>query len=146
MKILLVDDSADILNILASLLEVSGYESDQALNGTEAIKLLQHNVYDVVITDSEMPGMDGKALCRFIRSELPDLYIIGISGSTQSLDKLRAAGANICFLKPFRIDEIERAIEDRFRIWPAPPVVSDIPMGAKDAPRLSGHFGTSAYR
>jgi len=141
MKILLVDDCVEIIKILASLLEVSGHETDKALNGVEAIELLRKNDYDVVITDSEMPQMDGKGLCQFIRSELPDLFVIGISGSTQSLDKLRAAGADICFAKPFRIDEIEKAIENRFHSWPHAPAV---PARIHDTRRQPDRFGAAA--
>ena len=141
MKILLVDVCVEIINILASLLEVSSHETDKALDGIEAVELLRKHDYDVVITDSEMPRMDGKGLCQFIRSELPDLFVIGISGSTQSLDKLRAAGADVCFAKPFRIDEIEKAMETRFHSWPHAPAV---PAGIHDTQRQPGRFGAVA--
>jgi len=146
MKVLLVDDCVDIVNILASFLELSDHEVDKASNGIEAIALLRKNVYDVVITDSEMPGMDGSGLCRFIRSEIPDLFIIGISGSSRSLEKLRTAGADVCFAKPFRIDEIEQAMEERFHAWPLTPGVPAVSAGREDAHRLSRRFGTTAYR
>ncbi|PKN19632.1 MAG: hypothetical protein CVU71_04460 [Deltaproteobacteria bacterium HGW-Deltaproteobacteria-6] len=143
MKILLVDDCADILNLLASFLELSDHETDKALNGIEAVELLQKHVYDVVITDSEMPGMDGTGLCKFIKAELPDLYIIGMSGSSEALEKLSAAGADVCFAKPFRIGEIEQAIENRFRTWPHAPA---LPVHIDDARLLPGRFAASAYR
>jgi DNA-binding response OmpR family regulator len=143
MKILLVDDCADILNLLASFLELSDHETDKALNGVEALELLHKNVYDVVITDSEMPRMDGQALCKFIKAELPDLYIIGISGSSEALDKLSAAGADVCFAKPFRIGEIEKAIENRFRRWPHVPIA---PVRIDDARLLPGRFAAAACR
>ena len=114
MKLLIVDDCVDILNILSSFLELSGYETDKALNGMEAAERLQNNSYDVVITDAEMPGMDGQELCMFIKSDFPSLYVIGMSGSFQALNELKAAGADICFSKPFHVGEVEEAIENRF--------------------------------
>ncbi len=113
MKLLIVDDCVDILNILSSFMELSGHESDKALNGLEAVELLKNNYYDVVITDAEMPQMDGKKLCGFIKSFAPELYIIGVSGSPHALDELRTAGADICFSKPFRMSDLDEAIENR---------------------------------
>jgi len=141
MKILIVDDCADILNLLASFLDLSDHETDKALNGIEAVKLLQKNVYDVVITDSEMPGMDGTGLCQYIKAELLHPYIIGISGSEEALERLKAAGADVCFPKPFRINEIEKAIEDQFRSWPSVPAA---PIRIDDVRLLPGRFATAS--
>ena len=114
MKLLIVDDCLDIVKIMSSFLGLSDHKVDEAYNGTEAVELLQNNTYDVVITDAEMPVMDGIELCKFIRANFPAIYIIGTSGCFYSLDELRVAGADICFSKPFHIDEVEKAIEKRF--------------------------------
>lgn len=142
MKLLIVDDCVDIINILSSFLELSGYETDKALNGIEATKLLQNNSYDVVITDAEMPGMDGQELCKFVKSDFPSLYIIGMSGSFQALNELKAAGADICFPKPFHVGEVEEAIENRF-LSLSPDLSS--PIGISVSSRLSGHPAISTY-
>jgi len=112
MKLLIVDDCIEVVNILTSFLELSGYKIDKALDGIEAVELLRNNSYDVVITDAEMPRMGGVELCKFIKSDFPAIYIIGISGSFYALAELKAAGADICFSKPFHIDEIEKVIEN----------------------------------
>lgn len=114
MRLLIVDDCADILHILSSFMELSGYETNKALNGLEAIELLRKDSYDVVITDAEMPAMDGRKLCKYIKSVTPGIYIIGMSGSPQALDELRTAGADIVFSKPFRLNDLDKAIENNF--------------------------------
>jgi len=114
MKLLIVDDCVDIVNILSSFLELSGHEIDKALDGIEAAELLRSNSYDVVITDAEMPRMGGAELCRFIKSDFPATYVIGMSGSFQALNDFKAAGSDICFAKPFHLDEMENAVEN---IW-----------------------------
>jgi len=114
MKLLIVDDCVDIVNILSSFLELSGHEIDKALDGIEAAELLRNNSYDVVITDAEMPRMGGAELCRHIKSDFPATYVIGMSGSFQALNDFKAAGADICFAKPFHLDEMENAVEN---IW-----------------------------
>jgi len=129
MKLLIADDCADIVNILSSFLGLSGHEIDKALNGMEAAELLRNNSYDVVITDAEMPGMDGRELCEFIKSDFSTTYIIGMSGSFRALDELKEAGADICFSKPFHINEIEEAIENLLPDY-------DISTGINDSCRL----------
>ena len=63
MKLLVVDDCIEIVKILSSVLELSGYEVDEAYNGIEAIEHLKHNTYDAVITDAEMPRLGGDKCC-----------------------------------------------------------------------------------
>lgn len=121
MKLLLVDDCADIVDILASLLGSAGHETDQALNGKDAVKFLQQNSYDVVITDAMMPEMDGFELCKFIKSNFPGMYLIGTSGSFKDLNKLKTAGADVCFSKPFHISDVEKTIEEIEKGFSYPP-------------------------
>jgi len=141
MKLLIVDDCEDILNILFSFLELSGHAIDKALNGIEAAMLLQQESYDVVITDATMPDMSGVELCRFIKSRFPATYIIGISGSLHALDELKAAGADICFTKPFHIDELEKAIKNKPRTLS---INTDIMSKGSDFYSLTGHLAPTA--
>jgi DNA-binding response OmpR family regulator len=114
MKLLVVDDYSEIVEILSCVMELSGYAVDEAYDGIEAIERLQNNSYDVVITDAEMPRMNGVEVCKFLKAQFPSVYVIGISGCYRSLKELKNAGADICFSKPFSISEIEAAIENRF--------------------------------
>ena len=120
MRLLIVDDSPEIVEILSSVMEATGHEVNKAYNGTEAVQHLLKERYDVVITDAKMPEMDGIELCKFIKSHFPSVYIIGISGYFEALGELKDAGADICFSKPFKIEKIEEAIENRFRPDPTP--------------------------
>lgn len=133
MKLLIVDDCVDVVNILSSFLKLSGYEIDVAFDGIEAVKLLRSNFYNVVITDAEMPELDGMKLCKFIKSNYSTVYIIGISGSIYGLEGLNDAGADICFSKPFHIDEIKKAIK---KSLPKPVE----PVSIRDSLRLSAHL------
>ncbi len=114
MKLLVVDDNVEIVRLLSSILEMSGHEVGTAYNGMEAIEWLQNNSCDAVITDAEMPKLGGVEVCQFIKLQHPEIYIIGMSGSSKSLKELSAAGADVCFSKPFHIDDIDKAIERRF--------------------------------
>ncbi len=112
MKLLVVDDSAEIVELLSYAVELSGHEADRAYDGIEAVRQLQNNRYDVVITDAEMPGMSGMEVCKLLKSQFPDVYIIGISGAFQALKALKDAGADICLSKPFNIHEVTEIIDN----------------------------------
>jgi DNA-binding response OmpR family regulator len=114
MKLLVVDDNVEIVRLLSSILDLSGHEVGSAYNGMEAIEWLQNNSCDAVITDAKMPKLGGVEVCQFIKLQHPEIYIIGISGSPEALRELANAGADVCFPKPFHIDDIDKAIERRF--------------------------------
>ncbi|HVO67255.1 MAG TPA: response regulator [Syntrophales bacterium] len=118
MRLLVVDDSPEIVEILSSVMEIIGHEVTKAYDGTEAVKQLLNNRYDIVITDAKMPIMDGIELCKFIKSQFPDIYIIGISGYLDALKEFKEAGADICLSKPFTFEEIEEAVKLRFNTSP----------------------------
>jgi CheY-like chemotaxis protein len=113
MKLLVVDDHPGIVHILSSVVTCLGHQADEAGGGFEAMERLKGNRYDVVITDAEMPGGDGIDLCKYIKSRIPDVYVVGMSGNLHALQSLRDAGADVCLLKPFGMDELNEAIEKR---------------------------------
>jgi DNA-binding response OmpR family regulator len=114
MKFLVVDDNPDILNLVTSIVKLFGHGADQANDGFEAIRQFQSNRYDVVITDAEMPKIDGSKLCKFLKSQSSGVYIIGMSGSSSALKGLEEAGADVCLSKPFSLHTLEEAIANRF--------------------------------
>ena len=111
MKLLIIDNYLEIVEILSTSMELLGHEVDKVYDGVEAIEKLQNDSYDVVIVDAELPGMGGVEVCKFLRLQFPDVYIIGLSGRCRALKELKNAGANICLSKPFHIDVVEEIIE-----------------------------------
>jgi CheY-like chemotaxis protein len=115
MKLLVVDDSPIVVEVLSAILKMSGHGVDEAYDGIEAVNRLQENSYDIVITDARMPGMDGVEVCKFLKSQFPGVYIVGMSGCSRSLKELKDAGAHICLSKPFDMNEVEEVINNRAR-------------------------------
>jgi DNA-binding response OmpR family regulator len=113
MKLLVVDDHPGIVQVLSSIVAHIGHQADNAGGGFEAMERLKSNRYDIVITDAEMPGGDGIKLCKYIKSRFSDVYVIGMSGDPSALHNLGNAGADVCLLKPFGMDELNEAIEKR---------------------------------
>jgi DNA-binding response OmpR family regulator len=114
MRLLVVDDEPDMVYLLSLLLKESGHEVDGAHDGIEAVARIRNSSYDVAIIDATMPNMNGSEVCKFIKSHKPSTYIIGMSGFPDSLKKLKNEGADICFTKPFSIDQIKRVIKYQF--------------------------------
>jgi CheY-like chemotaxis protein len=114
MKLLIVGDYSENREILSDAMELSGHRVDEACDGIEAIERLQNDSYDVVIVDAEMPRMGGAEVCKFIKAQFPDVYVIGMSCWILFLIELMDAGADICLSKPFRIERVEEIIENLY--------------------------------
>ena len=72
MRILLVDDEADLVDAIARGLRRNGYAVDMALNGEEALAKASWIPYDLICLDITMPGMDGFEVCRSLRESPPE--------------------------------------------------------------------------
>ena len=111
-KILIVDDNEINLLIAKRILGRFGPEMDFALNGEEAIEMVQKNIYDLVFMDIKMPGIDGFEATRRIRDLEGDYFktlpIIALTASTLNNEyaKFKESGMNGHILKPFKPEEI----------------------------------------
>ena len=104
-KILVVDDEAGIREMLADALGIAGFECLVALDGFEAVKMLREEPVDLIITDINMPNMDGLTFIRSLR-ELPayqqvPILMLTTESSPEMKNKGREAGANGWLVKPF---------------------------------------------
>jgi len=103
-KVLIVDDSQIVLNLHSYIFKEAGFECAVAENGFLALEILNQEHIDLVVTDINMPRMDGYELTRRIRKtpELKDVPIIIISTEEEAKDKMKGmeAGANVYVVKP----------------------------------------------
>lgn len=107
MKILIVDDEPDICDRIAQILSFEGWEAAVAHNGLSAQRLLEQDVFAAVVTDLNMPGLDGLSLLHWIKAEGPDVPVIMMSAYGAIADAVAAmkAGAEDYLVKPFDLDE-----------------------------------------
>lgn len=107
MRVLLVDDSVEILDVLSTLCEMRGAIVTTAADGAIALDLLQRNDIDVLVSDLGMPNMDGYALlARLRRSKRnADVPAIALTGYGQS-EKARAVGFTDQLCKPVPMEEL----------------------------------------
>lgn len=107
-KVLLVDDEKDVLALLHAFVERMGYESLLAHNGAEALEVLRTEQADVMLTDIEMPFMDGWELASRVREAYPEIRIVGTSGTEKPPSGESPLDAFV--RKPFNLDEFRKAI------------------------------------
>src|SRR6266446_2368974 len=104
-KILIVDDEAELKNVLVEALRAHGYEVSGFTSGQEALAVLREQAFDVLLTDLMMPPIDGLALLREGLAIDPHLIVIVMTGQgtiQTAVDAMRF-GAFDYVLKPFRL-------------------------------------------
>ncbi|MBF0106567.1 MAG: response regulator [Deltaproteobacteria bacterium] len=108
--ILVVDDSRVSLLLITKILTQGGFAVTSAGDGEEALTLIKQTYFPVVITDWQMPNMDGAALCEAVRKldSSDKIYIIVLSATESQDDILTVlkAGADDFIIKPFKQDEL----------------------------------------
>jgi two-component system chemotaxis response regulator CheY len=116
-SILAVDDSAAMRQMLAFTLKSAGHQVTEAVDGVDALEKMQGRNFDVVLTDHNMPRMDGLALTRSLRSQERFRTVPVLILTTESGDDIkqagRAAGATGWLVKPFdpaRLIEVIRKV------------------------------------
>jgi DNA-binding response OmpR family regulator len=126
LRILLVDDEKDIVEMLADLLSTRGFEVDSAHSAEEALDRIRETIYDAAILDFNLPDMDGVMLHRQIRqmdTELAGktLFMSGMVQSDQNLGYYAAQSAGF-LSKPFQVDQVLEALAGVLgRRYPQPP-------------------------
>jgi CheY-like chemotaxis protein len=112
-QLLVVDDAKDVQWLLSRALSFMGYDVVVAGNGLEAMTLFLTSSYDLLITDLQMPLMNGLELSRLVKEQYPKTPVILVTGFCD--DKLFEKANMNCFdaviPKPFNLDEIEKTVQ-----------------------------------
>ncbi|MBI2503262.1 MAG: sigma-54-dependent Fis family transcriptional regulator [Candidatus Latescibacteria bacterium] len=113
LHLLLVDDSAAILQALGDYLCQSGYQVEKARDGIAALRLIEASRYDLALVDVRMPGLDGLAFlskAHEICPQMPVVLITGHADMEMAIQALRLGAADF-LTKPVKLLEIDAAIE-----------------------------------
>jgi len=107
LNVLVVDDNNCIREILTALLSQRGYRCESAANGIEAMQKVRQSNFDAVITDLQMPEMDGIVLTRELRQHFSDLPVMIMTGQPDGslVESAITAGAREVIRKPFEISD-----------------------------------------
>jgi two-component system, response regulator, stage 0 sporulation protein F len=113
----LVDDEENARTALARILARDGYEITSAGNGLEALEQLKISSFDLVVTDINMPEMNGMSFLRELNSLYPGINVIMITayGEVESYIEAMSLGAFEYINKPVRMEELKKIIKKVFR-------------------------------
>ena len=118
-NILIVDDQANVRTAVMQLLlscNRSDLTIDQATNGSDALRRLQAKKYDLLISDTEVPGMNGADLMHAVRADeklkqLPAILMLAVGAGKQDVLDAVALGISGFIIKPFRPEQLRAQIK-----------------------------------
>lgn len=113
-KLLIVDDEQDALELMKELFVQHGYDVFTATNGLEALRLLPDAEPDIIISDLVMPEMDGMKLLEIVHEKYPNIIIIMMTahGTIETAVEAMKKGAKDYIMKPLRLDELLAKVEN----------------------------------
>jgi two-component system response regulator HydG len=112
-NILIVDDNYDMLEVLHRNLKALNFHTYKASSVVEAIDILKYSPIDLLITDLQMPGINGMELIKYVDEHfpaIPKLVITGFPSVDSALDAVKS-GALDYLVKPFRNEELKKAVQ-----------------------------------
>jgi two-component system sensor histidine kinase EvgS len=112
LRIIIAEDNPTNRLLLRRQLDILGYHVDEAEDGLQALELIKNQDYDLLITDLNMPNMDGITLTRRVREQNQEMIILGLTANAQTDEKERclAAGMNLCLFKPIDLQQLRAAL------------------------------------
>jgi len=116
-SILVVDDEPQACELISDALIGQGHQVESAYDGVEAIEKMKRSEFSIVVTDMDMPRMDGMQLIEYIVQNHPDIDIIAITGHIMrySYTEVVEAGAADFITKPFSLNELEAKLNRLIR-------------------------------
>lgn len=119
LRVLLVEDEAVSAMALAGVCEQAGYRVTCVGNGREGLEAFENTPFDIVVTDLNMPQLDGERMIRSLRREWPCLPVVVVTGSPPPGGRLRELQGNepgvmTVLTKPVAGEELVRAIRGVF--------------------------------
>ena len=110
--ILVVDDHPANRELVKMQLEALGYTSDQASGGLQALDLFATHKHDLIITDINMPGMDGYTLARALRAQGSRVPIVALTAdvAVRERERCESAGIDTALIKPILLDTLDQTV------------------------------------
>ena len=112
-RILVVDDEPEICHLIEKILKREGYQVDVSFSGMEALQMIRSFNYHLLLTDLEMPGIDGLELIRKAKKQNPEIRVIMVTGNTTVDIDIRSLRHRIdgYIKKPFNISELKKVVK-----------------------------------
>jgi len=112
-RILVAEDNKNIQDVVSMFLDFMGFEVALAGNGVEALSLFLKNSFDLVLTDLEMPIMDGWSLTHCIKERSPNTPVVLMTGADKETvwKKVERGSVDSVIFKPFRLEDFKRTVQ-----------------------------------
>ncbi len=120
--VLVIDDDEEIRTLVAHMLSRAGHTVDLARDGAEGLRTLGSRRPDVVVTDIDMPNLDGHAVIEALRTAHSGVPIVAISGGGPAakddllLEAMRLGAAEVV-MKPFGFEQLAGAVVRALSLW-----------------------------
>ncbi len=108
LRILMVDDEEELVVTLVERLQIRGFQAEGVTRGIDAVKRIRDGIFDVVVLDLKMPGLDGLEVIQQLKYHRPELQVILLTGHGSSEDAImgKKSGAFDYLIKPVDIEEL----------------------------------------
>lgn len=118
-RVLVVDDEADLVDIYRRMLTDFGYTVDVAEDGRQALERIAQAEYDTILSDINMPGMDGITLLRAVREKNLDVPVVLVTGKPALESAMQAVeyGALKYLPKPLEMEQLIKTVSDAVRLY-----------------------------
>lgn len=114
MRALIVDDDIAVSRLLARCLTSWGWLADEVPRVSAALESFELGIYDLLISDVDLPDGDGVTLAQALQKVKPSLAVVIISGNPGNLGRAREVGLTACLRKPFSLDELRALIDLKY--------------------------------
>jgi DNA-binding NtrC family response regulator len=118
-KLLIIDDSDEILTVLTNFFKKKKFQVVSASNGLDALKLIEEKdaYFDLIITDLVLPNISGVAITTIVKKKFPDTPVIAITGWGEHPESLaKEARADVVLEKPFKLPDVEKLVNQLLSI------------------------------
>ena len=115
-RILVIDDDWAIRDIVSKILSHMGYDVTSASDGIEGFNLFVKSPFHLVVTDFDMPHLDGLELAKRIKERSANTLVILMTGQEKDdiVDVIEDSAIDLAMFKPFKLDDIEGAVQRIF--------------------------------
>ena len=118
-KILIIEDTEEVLSALCKYFRQKNYDVISASNGLDALKMIENETggIDIIITDLILPNISGVAVISIVKKKYPTLPVIAITGWGEHPEALaKEASADVVMEKPFKLPELEKAARELLKL------------------------------
>ena len=114
-KVLIIDDTEEVLNAICKYFVQKKYDVLSAANGLDGLKVIEaeQDNLDIIITDLVLPNISGVAVISIVKKKYPNLPVIAITGWGEHPESLaKEARADLVMEKPFKLPQLEKAARE----------------------------------